>query len=103
MRKICNKLVRDNIPEIIKNNGDIASTRILDNEEYYLKLKEKLIEEVNEYIEDDDEKEIADVLEVIYAITNYRNIDINEIEKIREDKLIKNGGFKKRIFLEYTE
>jgi predicted house-cleaning noncanonical NTP pyrophosphatase (MazG superfamily) len=103
MKKVYNKLVRDNIPNIIKNNGDIAVTRILEDEEYYLKLKEKLEEEVKEFVTSDDKKELADILEVIYSITKYQKIDINEVEIIRKNKLIKNGGFNNRVLLEYTE
>ena len=32
--KIYNKLVRDKIPEIIENNGEVANTRILSNEDW---------------------------------------------------------------------
>jgi len=38
------KLVRDNIPDIIKNNGEIPITRILSNEEYKCELEKKLLE-----------------------------------------------------------
>ena len=34
MEKTYNKLVRDNIPNIIKSNGETPITRILTNEEY---------------------------------------------------------------------
>lgn len=102
MNKVYNKLVRDNIPEIIKNNGEIPEIEILDDETYYKKLQEKLVEEVNEYIVDDDTNEIADVLEVIYAILKFKNVNINEIEDIRKNKLLKRGGFNKKIFLKQT-
>lgn len=34
MEKIYNKLVRDNIPDIIKNNGEIPITKTLDEADY---------------------------------------------------------------------
>lgn len=34
MEKIYNKLVRDNIPQIISNDSRIPITRILNNEDY---------------------------------------------------------------------
>ena len=51
MEKIYNKLVRDNIPEIIINNGEHPITRILNDEEYKLELEKKLFEEVREIID----------------------------------------------------
>ena len=44
MEKTYNKLVRDNIPNIIKNNGEDPITRILTNEEYKQELEKKLYE-----------------------------------------------------------
>lgn len=46
-----NKLVRDKIPEIIKNNGGTPFTETLSDEEYIEMLNQKLLEEVNEYLE----------------------------------------------------
>lgn len=99
MKKVYNKLVRDNIPEIIKNNGETPEIKILDDDEYYQNLKIKLIEETNEYVESDDINEIADILEVVNAIVNYKNSSMTEVENIRNKKLLRNGGFEKRIFL----
>lgn len=44
------KLVRDYIPDIIKDNGEVPIVRILDDEEYLKELNKKLLEEVNEYL-----------------------------------------------------
>jgi len=44
-----NKLVRDKIPDIIKNSGRKAKYHILSEAEYLAALDEKLLEEVNEY------------------------------------------------------
>ena len=52
MEKVYNKLVRDNIPEIIKENNDgEAITRILSDEEYKKALEDKLYEEYQEVLE----------------------------------------------------
>ena len=45
MVQIFNKLVRDNIPNIIENNGEKAITRILSDKEYRVELYKKLLEE----------------------------------------------------------
>lgn len=42
MEKVYNKLVRDNIPNIIRNNGNEPVTRILNDEEYKIELEKKL-------------------------------------------------------------
>lgn len=110
MKKVYNKLVRDNIPEIIKNDGKIAHFKKMDMEEYADKLLEKLHEEVNEFSscfanQNDEEavKELADVEEVIFAILNLIGVEQTSFEKIRDAKRTKNGGFEKRLLLESVE
>lgn len=98
--KIYNKLVRDKIPEIISKDNKSAITRILSDEEYFNELNKKLKEEVNEYFEDNNIEELADIVEVIYGILNVKNVEIDEFEKIRKEKENKRGAFKEKIFLE---
>lgn len=98
--KVYNKLVRDKIPEIINADNRKAITRILDDDEYVKELNIKLQEEVKEYLEDNNAEELADIVEVIYAILDSKDITIEEFEKIRKAKVEKRGAFKKRIFLE---
>ncbi len=98
-----NKLVRDKIPEIIKNNGAVPITHIASNEEYQQKLKVKLQEEVSEFLEDSNEEELADILEVIYALCDLYNIDKDKLEQLRKDKAEKRGGFKDKIILDETK
>ena len=52
-KTICNKLIRVNIPEIIEKSGKECDVKVLDDEEYIHKLKEKIIEEVHEVYEAD--------------------------------------------------
>ena len=98
-----NKLVRDKIPEIIKNKGEIPITHIAGNEEYWQKLKEKLKEEVDEFLKDGNEEELADILEIIYAICDFKKIDKNELELLRKKKAEERGGFKYKIILDETK
>jgi predicted house-cleaning noncanonical NTP pyrophosphatase (MazG superfamily) len=107
MKKVHNKLVRDKIPEIIRTNNEIFKIRILDEEEYKVELKKKLIEEANELngAKDDSQlkKEIVDVCEVIDAIVDVYNFEREKIMEIKKEKKRERGGFGERIFLETTE
>ena len=94
-----NKLVRDKIISIIENKGEKVNYEILDDDNYANELNRKLVEEVNEYIIGNNIEEIADILEVIYAILKNRNIDINIIEEIRGKKKMARGGFENKIYL----
>ncbi|AHF06024.1 nucleoside triphosphate pyrophosphohydrolase [Desulfitobacterium metallireducens] len=95
-----NKLVRDNIPDIIRNDGNIPVTRVLGNDEYIACLHEKLQEEVAEYLKDNSLEELCDVWEVLEAISSVMEFSKDEIERTKLEKAEKNGVFKDRIFLE---
>ncbi len=95
-----NKLVRDKIPEYIRKKGVIPVTHIADEKEYWQKLKEKLLEEIEEFKKDESLEEFADLLEVIDAIADYRGFNRDEVKKIREKKVEERGKFKDRIILD---
>ena len=95
-----NKLVRDKIPEIIRKKGMVPITHIASDEEYWQKLKEKLREEVDEFMEENNEEELADILEVIYAICDFKKIDRNKLELLRKKKAKERGSFKNKIILD---
>lgn len=98
-----NKLVRDKIPEIIKNNNETPITRILSDEEYKIELEKKLYEEYQEVLESSGEnrlEELADMLEVMIALANTQNASLEDIIKIADKKQTKRGGFQEKIFLE---
>lgn len=104
-KHLYNKLIRDNIPEIIKASGKECDVRVLNDEEYILKLNEKIIEEAHEVSEADKSEitgELADVLEIIEAIEKYYNIEHGAVEKKKQDKAIKNGRFDKKLLLVET-
>jgi predicted house-cleaning noncanonical NTP pyrophosphatase (MazG superfamily) len=95
-----NKLIRDKIPEIIKQKGGDAKIHIADDKEYWLKLKEKLQEEVREFLEDESIEEMADILEVIDAILDFKKFDKKDLKEVKNKKAEKRGKFKNKIILE---
>ncbi|WP_214626415.1 nucleoside triphosphate pyrophosphohydrolase [Paenibacillus agaridevorans] len=98
-----NKLVRDHIPQIIEETGKTCRTRILNDEEYLQELNTKLMEEVNEYLgaknANEALEELADVLEVIRALTAAHGYSVEEGEELRKQKTEKRGGFQERVYL----
>ncbi|MCF2136090.1 MAG: nucleoside triphosphate pyrophosphohydrolase [Candidatus Thorarchaeota archaeon] len=92
------KLVRDLIPDIIRSNGDTPIVRIAQSSEADSLLREKLVEEAVEFRSSGDLVEIADVLEVIYAILEQRGVDLKAIEQLRLKKREERGGFE-RLFV----
>ena len=95
-----NKLVRDRIPEIIRKKGDAAITHIADEAEYWQKLKEKLLEEVQEFQKDSNVEELADILEIIDAIIDFKKFDREEVQRVKSKKAEERGVFKERIILD---
>ncbi len=94
-----NKLVRDKIPEIIEKDNKTPVFEVLKGDKYKRMLDLKLQEELDEYIKSNDVEELADLVEVIYSILAYKNIDINEFEQIRLGKTENRGSFEKRLLL----
>lgn len=95
-----NKLVRDKIPEIIKADGQTPVTHIANKQEYKQKLLEKLQEEVDEFFKEKNTEELADILEVIDAICKLKNVNMEKLQKIKQQKAENRGGFQQRIILE---
>lgn len=107
IRKNYNKLVRDNIIEIILKDGGKPVFKMLNNDDFVVALKEKLKEETQElYLSisrDDILSELSDVLELINYIAKENNITNEELENKRLSKKESRGGFDKKIFLEYSD
>lgn len=94
-----NKLVRDKIPEIIRAAGEVPHTRTLNEEEYCRLLEMKLDEEVGEYHRDKNPEELADILEVVFALAESIGCSREELMKGYQQKHDARGGFENRIFL----
>ena len=99
MRKVYDKIVRDRIPEIIEKDGKRAETMIVSENEMKAGLMTKLVEETREFAESGETEELADVMEVIYALLDLRGETMADVERIRINKKETRGGFEKRIKL----
>ncbi len=89
------KLVRDKIPEILDEKGIAYEIYTADETEFRNELIIKLEEEVNEFISDQSNEELADIMEVIEAIKTLP--EFSNVEEIRLEKKEKRGGFDKKI------
>ncbi|SDY07475.1 Predicted house-cleaning noncanonical NTP pyrophosphatase, all-alpha NTP-PPase (MazG) superfamily [Evansella caseinilytica] len=98
------KLVRDRIPEIIRRNGSECDVRRLDAGEFEMEAKMKLQEELGEYLEagnaEQAMEELADLLELIYCLSEHHGYSKEELEHIRSDKAERRGSFYERWYLE---
>ena len=82
MGMIFNKLVRDKIPQIIASQGEKANIRILEDAQYAICLAEKLNEEVAEFHAGQNLEELADILEVVYALAEHLGYSPEELEAV---------------------
>jgi predicted house-cleaning noncanonical NTP pyrophosphatase (MazG superfamily) len=106
MPVIYRKLVRDWIPEIIQAEGHRPVTRVLDDDSYCQALLAKLMEEAQEASHasaGDLPGELADVLEVLRALTMTAGMSWPQLLALADDKRSRRGGFGRRIFLESVE
>lgn len=93
------KLIRDKIPEIIAASGGTAEFRTLSQEEYALYLEAKLDEEVGEFHRDHNAEELADILEVVYALADFIGVSKEQLLQTYRKKHNARGGFEKRLLL----
>ena len=101
--KTYNKLVRDNIPQIIEQSGKTCKTRVLNNDEYVQQLNAKLHEEIAEYAQSGEVEELADVVEVALALAAAKGVSGAKFDEIRAQKARKNGAFAQKLFLEWVD
>ena len=99
-----NKLVRDKIPEEINSEpGRKCKYRILNDTEYLKELNKKVLEEANEFIEENSIEELGDLMEVINAIMKLKGYNMKDIERVMKAKEERKGAFNNKIFLEYVD
>lgn len=93
-------LVRDRIPEQIREGGRTPETHVADDGEFAHLLGEKLIEEAEEYAENGEVEDLADVLAVVGAICGVTGVDRDELERVGQERARELGAFDRRTVLE---
>ncbi|ANW19584.1 nucleoside triphosphate pyrophosphohydrolase [Streptomyces clavuligerus] len=89
------KLVRDLIPQIIRESGAEPMIYVAGPEEYRERLRHKLSEEVADLTADDSAaaEELADILEVVHALALDLGMTPSRLEERRAQKAASRGGF----------
>jgi len=105
--KEINKLVRDNIPDIISASGRKPKIKVIKGPRLLVALNEKLVEEHQEYISESDNiksvEELADMFEVIVCLAKHKGFSREAFFKIAQSRALKNGRFDKGYFYEGDE
>ena len=89
------KLVRDKIPDIIRETGESPKIRIAKPDELDILLRQKIVEEAKEFLVSGDTEELVDIQEAIDELLKLRKADPALIEIQRHSKLLARGGFTK--------
>jgi len=93
------KAVRDKIPEIIKKSGYDYNIKKLSDSEFLAQLEKKLGEELEEYNGSKSVEELADIIEVIYRISELKGTSREQLDELKLKKAKDRGEFKENLFL----
>lgn len=92
------KLVRDEIPYILLDKGFRVRWVAKPDDKKTL-LTAKLVEEVREFLKDENIEELADITEVVRELAIALGSGPAELEITRQDKREKRGGFSNSVVL----
>jgi predicted house-cleaning noncanonical NTP pyrophosphatase (MazG superfamily) len=96
------KLIRDKVPNYLRNRNVQTNERVMDHDEYLERLRNKLFEEAREVIDAKNKEELTeelgDVLEVMLAYSNENDISFEAVDKARIRKKNEYGGFEAKIY-----
>lgn len=103
-----NKLVRDNIPDMIRAKREACEVRqITDVQEFQQELFKKIKEEATSLamVRSKEEflGEYADLMMVLETIMHQLDITPEEVHAAREQNLLKKGGYKHQHYLLWSE
>jgi predicted house-cleaning noncanonical NTP pyrophosphatase (MazG superfamily) len=96
------KLIRDRLPRIMREQGLVVFDRRMDDAEFEAALRAKLVEEAAEahaaVSTDELIDELADIAEVLRALMALRGITPEAVESARLTKREARGGFDDRVW-----
>jgi len=105
-RKVYDKLVRDRIPEIIRESGSTCATGSFGPDEFRRALREKLVQEAREAADAADGDlltELADIAEVLDALLAAHGLTHEDVRTMQNRRRAERGGFTQRVRLLWTE
>jgi predicted house-cleaning noncanonical NTP pyrophosphatase (MazG superfamily) len=94
-----NKIVRDKIPEIIRNSGRTCEYKILGESEVKGALKEKLIEKAQIFSVRPSEDELSDIYELLEAIVETFDFEPMHIDYLKIQNKENKGTYSEKVFL----
>ena len=100
------KLVRDRIPELMQSQGLVVSQRRITGPALVEALRSKLLEEAKEAAASSPQElleELADVLEVLLALSTATGSSMEEVEAARLAKRADRGGFSDGVYVSAVE
>ncbi len=103
-----NKLIRDNVPDIIRAKREACEVRqITDVQEFQQELFKKIKEEANSLAmvrtKEEFLAEYADLMMVFDTIMGQLEITPEEVVEARNQNLLKKGGYKHQYYLLWSE
>lgn len=101
------KLIRDKMPDIIRQHGIEGCFRIMELKEYISCLKAKVLEEADEVATaanlSELREELGDLLEVMLTLASCYNLTLEDIQAAAAEKRAVKGGFEGRVYNEFVE
>ena len=101
-----NKLVWDNVPDLIREKGKECEIRVLDKEEFELELLKKVEEEASALPESTSRQELidelADVVTCVEYIKSVKGITELELADALERHSRRKGRFENRFYLVWS-
>lgn len=98
------KLIRDRIPQIIKQeDGRDVTVEVLNDDDFEAWLRKKAIEEAYELADAESDshllEEIADLREILDELEKLKGFSPDQVQAVQDEKRAKRGGFAKRLLM----